>query len=301
MNCEPYSRRQLVDDEIPHLLQKIYTPPEQLWIEGRLPADHKYLCVVGSRRHSAYGREACEQLIAGLAGYPVCIVSGLAIGIDSITHQAALDAGLPTIAFPGSGLDRDVLYPATHRPLAEKILAAGGALLSEFDLWQTAAPWTFPQRNRLMAGISDATLIIEASEKSGTLITAAHAREENREVLALPGQIFSPVAQGPNDLIRDGAAVIRSSLDILYALGLKEKEQNLGPNQHLGTKNNNKDSPKLHSEIVSLVSVEALDRDSLAERLGVDITAITIAVSELEMYHRVVERGGKIVIDREFD
>ena len=168
-------------------LLEIPEPPKQLYIEGTLPPPNTVLlAVVGSRKYSSYGREACEELIAGLAGSPISIVSGLAIGMDTIAHKAALGAGLHTIAFPGSGLDRKVLHPRSNIHLAGQIVKSGGALVSEYEPTFPAAVYTFPRRNRIMAGLVKAVLVIEAGEKSGTRITARLATEYNREVLAVP-------------------------------------------------------------------------------------------------------------------
>lgn len=148
---------------------------------------------------------ACRHLIQSLAGHKVIIVSGLAVGIDGIAHQAALDAGLQTIAFPGSGLDWPVLYPSHNIGLAHNILKAGGALLSEFPCDLRGAYWTFPTRNRTMAGISHVTVVIEAEEKSGALITARHALEFCRETYAVPGSIFSYASAGTNKILGEWA------------------------------------------------------------------------------------------------
>lgn len=293
MTCEPYL---ISGEDIPYLLRQIYYPPKKLWIEGKLPDDTLYLCIVGSRRHSQYARDACEWLIAGLAGYPICIVSGLAIGIDSVAHEAALSAGLPTIAFPGSGLDRNIIYPRAHRKLADRIIEAGGALISEFDLTATAQPWTFPQRNRLMAGISHAILIIEADKKSGTLITARHATEENRIVLALPGQILSPAAYGPNTLIYDGAIPVRSSDDILYALGLKVKEEQQQKLEGLAV---HEELSTLEEKILSILSLEALDRDRLSQHLNIDIATLQSTLSDLEIRGILSEQHGQFILTRQ--
>lgn len=180
----------------------------------------KYLCVVGARTASAYGTMACEKIIAGLAGHNIVIVSGLALGIDSIAHRAALAAGLSTIAIPGSGLGWDVLYPASHEKLARDILAAGGALVSPFAPDFRAAPYAFPQRNKIMAGMSHAVLVIEAEEKSGTLITARLASEYNRDVGVVPGSIFARQSAGPHLFLRIGATAIRDSADVLDLLGI---------------------------------------------------------------------------------
>jgi len=220
------SLSKLTSEEFPPQLLEIPQPPKDLWLAGVLPSSETVLlAVVGARKHSPYGREACEMLIEGLRGYDIAIVSGLALGIDSIAHESAMKAGLPTIAVPGSGLDPKVLYPRSHVRLAERILESGGALLSEFPPDTTAATWTFPQRNRIMAGLARATLIIEAEEKSGTLITARLATDYNRDVFAVPGSIFSSLAKGPNKLIELGATPITKSDDILHALGFNVEEE----------------------------------------------------------------------------
>ncbi|HAT68495.1 MAG TPA: DNA-protecting protein DprA [Candidatus Yonathbacteria bacterium] len=215
---------EIPSEDFPEALREIPQPPETLYVRGTLPDPNQfyYLAVVGSRKFTTYGREAVERIIGGLAGYPICIVSGLAMGIDAIAHRAALDAGLPTIAIPGSGLDSSVIYPRSNLALAREIVENGGALLSEYAPDLRAAPWTFPQRNRIMAGISQSTLVIEAEEKSGTLITARLALDYNRNVFAVPGSIFSAPSKGTNKLIRQGATPITSAQDLLEELGLIE-------------------------------------------------------------------------------
>jgi DNA processing protein len=212
----------LEKENIPEVLQEIPQPPKKLFIAGNLPPkDTIYLCVVGSRKATNYGKDACKKLIAGLKGYPIAIVSGLAIGIDSIAHESALENGLFAVAFPGSGISEKVLYPVSNLNLAEKIVDSGGCVISEFPPEMKAELYTFPMRNRLMAGLSKASLIIEAQEKSGTLITARLALDYNREVLAVPGPINSENSKGTNKLIRQGATPITCSEDILEALGFK--------------------------------------------------------------------------------
>lgn len=209
----------------PPLLQEINDPPKQLYVRGELPPfEWKWLTVVGSRALSRYGEEVCTRLIAGLSGYPIVVVSGLALGTDACAHRAALSASLPTVAVPGSGISDAALYPRTNLGLAKKILQSGGALLSEFDPEFKATPWSFPQRNRIMAGLAHATLVIEAGEKSGTLITSKLATEYNRDVFAVPGPIFNPHSAGPNMLLRLGATPITKSEDILEAFGFEARK-----------------------------------------------------------------------------
>lgn len=200
-------------------------PPEKLWYIGEVPDfSQKLLAVVGSRKFSSYGKLACEHIIEGLRGYPITIVSGLALGIDSIAHQSAIENGLNCLAVPGSGLAPNSLYPPRNHRLAERIIENGGCLISEFEPEMPSLPWMFPQRNRIMAGISDAVLIIEAEEKSGTLITARLALDYNREVMTIPHSIFSQNGTGSNKLLKDGAHLINSAKDILEILGFATEE-----------------------------------------------------------------------------
>ncbi|MBP6925547.1 MAG: DNA-processing protein DprA [Candidatus Pacebacteria bacterium] len=213
---------------IPEPLREIPDPPKQLFVRGQLPSfdDYVYLTIVGSRTYTNYGKEVCETLIKGLAGYPIVIVSGLALGIDTIAHHSALRHKLKTVAMPGSGLSDAAIYPASNIGLAREILQAGGALVSEFKPDQESAPWTFPRRNRLMAGISQATLVIEATNKSGTRITAKLATEYNRDVFAVPGNIFSESSSGSNQLLREGATPITCAQDILREFGFDTDIEN---------------------------------------------------------------------------
>lgn len=222
-----YPHYYLPQELIRDLLGHIPHPPRHLMIRGTFPAvpHYVFLTIVGSRNHTSYGKEVCKKLIQGLKGYPVVIVSGLALGIDTIAHETALEVGLTTIAFPGSGLDESIIYPRANRPLAEKILIAGGCLISEFSLHQKTNDWLFPARNRLLAGISRATLVIEATHKSGTRITARLATEYNREVLTVPGNIFSTQSEGPHELLRMGAIPVTTSEHILEALGITKTHQ----------------------------------------------------------------------------
>ena len=215
-----------MSDSIPTILREIPDPPKKLFVRGSLPSfdEYTYLTVVGSRKYTNYGKEVCESLIQGLRGYPIVIVSGLALGMDTIAHRAALSVGLPTVAFPGSGLADEVLYPASNIGLAREILLNNGALVSELEPTEKAANWTFPKRNRLMAGIAKATLVIEASNKSGTRITAKLATEYNRDVFSVPGSIFSDSSTGTNQLLREGATPITNSNELLLELGFEKSE-----------------------------------------------------------------------------
>jgi len=216
-------------EKFPPLLHEIPQVPESLHYRGVLPpSDMKLLAVVGSRKYSTYGKQVIEHLIGGLKGFNVGIVSGLALGVDSLAHEAALRHGMYTLSVPGSGIDDSVIYPASHKGLAKQILENGGGLLSEFEPTFRATKWSFTQRNRIMAGISHATLMIEATERSGTLITARMATDYNRELLVVPGNIFSGNCAGTHQFLKLGATSVTHAHDILYVLGLdpQKKPQN---------------------------------------------------------------------------
>ena len=280
-------------DEYPFLLQQINDPPEKLYVRGQLPKlNAKVLCVVGARRHSSYGKEACEKLISGLRGENICIVSGMALGIDSLAHRSAMEAGLQTIAFPGSGLDQRVLYPYKNKKLAEEIVEKGGALISEYEMMHPAELWTFPRRNRLMAGISDATLVIEAEEKSGTLITSRLALGYFRDVGTVPGPIFSPLSEGPNNLIADGAKMIRDSNDILELLDLrlKENEEIKRQNNLFSELNSNE------KKILGLLKVEPHTNEQLIDKSDLSAREINGLISSLEIQDLIESASGKFKI-----
>ena len=277
----------LAEKDWPAQLWETPEPPEQLYIEGKLPdPEFIYLAVVGSRKFSSYGREACEKIIGELAGYPIAIVSGLALGIDTIAHQATLRHRLPTVAFPGSGLDRSVLHPHSNRRLADEIVAAGGALVSEFPPTYPAGLHTFPRRNRIMAGLAHAILIVEAGAQSGTLITARLALDYNREVLAVPGSIFSSNTIGTHSLIRNGAALAAESSDILTVLGFTtEKETRPLPLANL--------SPRERA-LVELIATEPLSRDEIINALALPVSEVNTLIATLEIQGIIVERGGEV-------
>lgn len=271
---------------LPALLAEITDPPEYLYIEGKWPEHIKFfLTVVGSRHHTNYGARSCRDLILGLRGYPIAIVSGLAWGIDTIAHKSALEAGLVTVAVPGSGLDHRVLYPRENVLLAERILKEKGTLLSEYEPLTKAAPWTFPRRNRLMAGLSQATLIIEARSKSGTLITARLAMEYNREVLAVPGPIDSLASQGPNRLIAEGAKPVLESKDILECFGLSSTKETVSD----GLENFSE-----KEKIIINALIEPRTKNEISLITSLPIREVLVAISDLELRGLVKETGGKI-------
>jgi DNA processing protein len=278
--------REVVASEISKSLLHISDPPPKLWLRGSMPtAGTKILTVVGSRALSQYGKEACELLISGLAGYPISIVSGLAFGADACAHEAALNAGLHTIAIPGSGLSDTVIGPQANLDLAKRILHAGGALLSEHPPEYRAAAYDFPSRNRIMVGLSDAVLVIESGEKSGSLISARFASEYNRELLFVPHRIGDPHGAGAHQFIRLGAVLVSKPEHLLEALRLTprtvekhsvEKEKLLADDE---------------KQIISLVR-KGLKQDELLRASGVLPHIALSVLARLELRGVIEQRFG---------
>lgn len=273
----------IFDFDTPPLLSQISDPPKKLFIRGTFPShEYKFLSVVGSRTYTIYGKQVCEKIIAELRGYPIVIVSGLALGIDGIAHRAALSAGLHTVAIPGSGLDDRVLYPRIHKTLAYDILSAGGALVSEFEPLFKPRPESFPQRNRIMAGLSHAVLVVEAEVRSGTLITSRLASEYNRDVCAVPGPIHSATAEGPHMLIQKGAALITKGEDILALFGLDVQTDKATTKKKL--------TPQ--EKLVYDHLKEPRSRDELVRTLGLPVSETNVLLSSLELRGMIHERLG---------
>ncbi|MCK4539706.1 DNA-processing protein DprA [Candidatus Parcubacteria bacterium] len=212
----------ITDNDYPRLLKEIYDPPYFFYYKGSIANINNFsIGVVGTRKYTNYGERAIEKIIYNLTKNNLNIISGLALGIDTLAHKACLNAKGKTIAVLGTGIDKQSFYPFTNRHLAEKIISEGGAIISEFPLGTEPLRYNFPQRNRIISGLSFGTLVIEAAEKSGALITARCACEQNREVFAVPGSIFSDMSIGPNELIKQGAKPITKADDILETLDLK--------------------------------------------------------------------------------
>jgi len=275
---------QIPPSDFPLLLREIPDPPAQLYVQGALPSTHaKILAVVGSRKCTPYGKEVVSYLLKGLRGYDISILSGLALGIDGHAHTTALENNLHTLAVPGSGLSEKALYPRSHVPLARNILRAGGGLLSEYAPEQTAAPWTFPQRNRIMAGMAHAVLVVEATERSGTLITARLATEYNRELLIVPNSIFVESSKGAHQFLKLGATPVTTPEDILDVLGIQREE---------------KETTYLHlsapEQIIYDLLATPMERDELAKNIKLSATEINILLSKLELDGVIIERLGMV-------
>ena len=272
------------DPEYPPRLKEIYDLPPVLYVRGELaPEDERLIAVVGTRKPTAYGREAAHRLSYDLARAGVTIVSGLARGIDSIVHRAALEAGQRTIAVLGSGID--VIYPRENSMLAEEI-ARNGAVLSEHPLGTRPDAQNFPRRNRIMSGMTLGTVVIEAGERSGALLTANHALEQNREVFAVPGNIFSPGSRGTNRLISDARAKLVSKYeDVLEELNLTW----VGEQMEMAALFPQDES---ESDVLNLVTYDPVHIDDIIRASGLGISTVSGTLAMMELKGVVKQVGG---------
>ena len=262
------------DPNYPSRLKEIYDHPPVLYVRGSLPADDEpCLAIVGTRRPTVYGRQVTEEIVSDLARSKITIVSGLARGIDSVAHRAALDAGGKTVAVFGSGLD--IVYPGENAKLAQAIMERG-ALVSEYPLGVKPKAENFPLRNRIMSGLSLGVLVVEAGERSGALITAHQAVEQNREVFAIPGSILSPASQGTNRLIQEGAKLVRSYTDILQELNLTIVVQQAEIEQFAPAN-------EIESAILKQLSSEPNHIDEICRCSGLTIPEVSSTLAMLEL------------------
>lgn len=267
----------VTDPRYPPLLKEIYDPPAALFVRGSWPAVAlPFLSVVGSRQATAYAERASEMIVGPLARAGLVIVSGLALGADSLAHQAALAAGGRTIAVLGSGVNDQHIFPSSNRWLAREIMENRGAIISEYPPGTEPQKINFPIRNRIIAGISRGTLVVEAGIKSGALITARAALENGRELFAVPGPFHSPLSQGTNNLIKAGAHPVSEAADVLSVLNMKNAASGL-PAQKPEA-----DSAE-EAEILNLLGNEPIHIDDLARVTGKNISEISHLLTLMEM------------------
>ena len=281
------------EDDYPALLAQIFDPPTFLYCQGRVePRDELALAIVGSRRCTPYGQRTAEKLAATLALAGVTIVSGLARGIDAAAHRGALKAGGRTLAVLATGLSS--IYPPEHALLARQV-AENGALITEMPLDQKPLSGLFPQRNRIISGLSAGVLIVEASRKSGALHTARHALEQGREVMVVPGPIDSLASEGCHDLIRDGATLVRNADDVLAGLGPLTNPVPITPQEEVH-------SPRelllneVERAVLNLVTLESQHIDQILRSSDLDASRVLSTLTVLEM-KRFLRRlpGGYLV------
>ncbi len=274
----------ILDPEYPLLLKEIPAPPPLLYVRGRIAAlSATLLGVVGTRQPTPYGKTVTEILMRPVTRTGIGIVSGLALGIDGLAHTIALTERVPTVAVLGCGVDR--IYPWQNHGLAEQIIAAGGAVISEFPLGAAPKREHFPQRNRIISGLSPAVLIVEAGEKSGALITAKYAVDQNREVLAVPGPITSPQSVGPIHWIQLGAKAVHTANDILEVFSLSSARPSNADNRTRPT-------DPVQATIVDHLTHEPQHVDVLVASCRLEASVISAALVLLELDGRVAHHGG---------
>ena len=275
------------DKNYPKLLKEIKDSPRILYYMGNLPKDDEQcFAVVGTRLCSSYGKQIALEIAGDLAEAGLTIVSGLAPGIDTFAHQATLEKGGRTIAVLGTGLDEKSVYPGENIPLSRKILKTNGCLISEYPQGTRGTKFTFPQRNRIISGLSLGVLIIEAKEKSGALITANYAFEQKRKVFAVPGSIYSLNSKGPHYLIKKGAKLTESANDILKELNLPPKEiSSFG-----GARGENEEE----NLILSVLKEEALYVDKIIEKTKLSASNVLGTLAILEIKGKVRNLGGSV-------
>ncbi len=271
------------DEAYPPLLKEIFEPPAVLFVRGQLPNPQiKHLAVVGSRKATSYGLRVVERIIGPLAQAGVVIVSGLAQGIDSAAHQAALEGNGLTIAVLGNGVDHESIYPSQNRALASSIVAKGGALISEFPIGTPPLKQHFPLRNRIIAGLSHGVLIVEGAIASGSLITAKSALESGRDVYAIPGPIDGPMSEGPNNLIKEGATPVTDPTDIF---GVTLRATSTSPDY--------KPANEEESTILNVLTVEPKHLDEIVRTSNIPIHVASSTMTMLEMKGVARHEGGR--------
>ena len=276
----------LEDDSYPKILKRTKDAPKILYYRGELKPEESCFAIVGTRRYSNYGKDISLEIAADLAEAGLTIVSGLAPGIDTFSHQAAVERNRRTIAVLGTGVDEESIYPRENINLARKILENGGCLVSEYPPGTRGSKFTFPRRNRIISGLSLGTLVIEAKEKSGALITASWAKSQKRKLFAVPGNIHSLNSKGCHLLIKQGAKLVENAKDILKYLNYPVNTAY----QTRGISHSNEEE-KL---ILEMLKIEPLYIDKIIEKtnLSASKTAATLAILEID--GKVKNLGGNI-------
>lgn len=264
----------LLDENYPHLLKEIDQSPPVIYVKGSItPADEFAVAIVGTRRVSDYGQQITRDTSIYLAGHGMTVVSGLARGVDGLAHRHALEAGGRTIAVLGSGVD--VIYPPEHRKLAEAI-SENGAVISDYPLGTQPEGINFPPRNRIISGLSLATIVVEAGERSGALITADFAVEQGRDVFAVPGNVLSPASRGTNRLIQNGAYAMVSPQDVLDVLNLTEIESIKTARQVLP-------ADKTEAQILQVMDFEPMHIDEICNEVSLPVEKVSAALTMMEL------------------
>ncbi|EKE16102.1 MAG: hypothetical protein ACD_11C00030G0010 [uncultured bacterium] len=277
----------LNDPDYPRLLKEIHNPPYILYIKGDASLlNSPCLAVVGSRKYTSYGHQVANAFGRDLASAGITVVSGLALGIDAIAHKGALEKNGKTIAVLGNSLDEKSIYPKTNFDLSREILSCGGTLVSEYPIETPPGVGTFPARNRIMAGMTLGTIVVEAALGSGSLITANLALDFNREVFAVPGSIFYPQSEGTHKLIKSGAKLVSSISDILEELKLEKTGK-------IQAKNSYTPSSKEEENILNILSQEPTHIDRIIKLTKLETSVIGGTLAILEINGAVKNIGGQ--------
>jgi len=279
-----------LDKKYPRLLKETHNPPYVLFYKGNIEnITEETIAIVGSRKFTQYGKQVTERIVEELIAQNILIVSGMALGIDSIAHITTVKNKKRTVAVLGSGLDQQNIYPSSNRGLAEEIIANQGLLISEYPIGTLPLKHNFPMRNRIISGLSLGTVVIEAGESSGALITSKFALEQNREVFAIPGNINQPMSVGTNNLIKQGAKLVHNANDIFEELNIKQiqefhKAQSINPDS------------KEEAELLKILANESQHINNIVKLSNFPITQVNSTLVLLEMKGLVKNLGGNMYI-----
>ncbi|MCK4591925.1 DNA-processing protein DprA [Candidatus Parcubacteria bacterium] len=274
------------DELYPKLLEEIHSAPALLYYKGEIKKDEFTIAIVGSRKFSTYGRQVCSQFARELSQAGLIIISGMALGIDGIAHRECLKLKNRTVAVLGGGINTKSIYPSSNHQVAEEIVSNGGAIVSEYPIGTPPLKQHFPARNRIISGLSLGVLVVESAQSSGTLIIAKFALEQNREVLAIPGSIYSMTSKGSNNLIKLGAKLVTKTGDVLEELNLESA---------IEIKKAREIIPDNEEEALILENLspnEPIHIDQLAKTIKINVTAISSLLTLMEIKGKVKNIGG---------
>ena len=274
------------DEDYPKQLKEIKNPPKVLYYRGKFISNESCFAIVGTRMASSYGKQIALEIASDLCEAGLTIVSGLAPGIDTFSHQAVIEQEKRTIAVLGTGLDEKTIYPQSNLKLAQKIIATGGCLISEYPPGTQGANFTFPQRNRIISGLSIGVLVIEAKQKSGALITANWAKQQNRKIFAIPGSIYVQNSKGCHFLIKQGEKLVENAQDILKELNLGLLMSDI--NSQVSGDN------KQENLILECLKEESLYIDEIIKKTKLETAQVNSCLAVLEMKNKIRNLGGNI-------
>lgn len=279
------------NERYPNRLRSIKETPKTLYIKGQFLQNEKCFAIVGTRRCSSYGKEVAFNFAKELSQAGIVIVSGLARGIDTMAHKGAIEGAGKTIAVLGTGLSEKVMYPKENISLAKEIVNKGGCLISEYPPETQATKFTFPDRNRIISGLSLGVLVVEAKFKSGALITSRYAKQQNKKVFATQGNIYSLNSKGPHELIKNGAILVEKPTDILKSLNI---QQFLTTRKMEFSNNIENNSNKIEKSIIQILNENNSDIDEIIEKTQLKAAEISSCLSLMEIEGKIKNLGGNI-------